>query len=269
MKTTITLIGCGNLGGAMLRGWLRNKVDASFIVLKPNELPADLNAANVTHVQTPDQAAPYLKKSEIVVLAVKPQIIEGITKSIAAFVPKNALVISVAAGRSLQSFENVFGKSQPIVRTIPNLGAQAGESITPAIANKNVGKDQHASAEKLLNAIGEVNWIKSEDLMHVAAAVTASGPGFLAYFMETLALAGVTNGLDEKTAEQYVRQMVIGTAASFKADKKLTSPQLRQNVTSPNGMTEAGLKIMRAKLPDLMQETINAAKKRSRELGKM
>ena len=85
--------------------------------------------------------------------------------------------------------------------------------------------------------------------------------------METLAQAAIAQGIDAVSAEQYARQMIIGSAAVLKADANLTSEQFRKRVTSPNGMTEAGLKILMAKLPDLMKETIEAAQRRSRELG--
>ena len=230
-------------------------------------MPDDLRGPNIMHVRASQDAAPYLRKANAIVLAVKPQIMDEVTKSIAPFTPKDVLILSVAAGRSIASFESIFGSQQPIVRSIPNLGAQANESMTPAIANKNVGEAQRDLAEKLLKSIGVIDWIKDEDLMHAAAAITASGPGFLAHFMETLAQAAIAQGIDAVSAEQYARQMIIGSAAVLKADANLTSEQFRKRVTSPNGMTEAGLKILMAKLPDLMKETIEAAQRRSRELG--
>ena len=166
---TIALIGCGNLGAAMLRGWLRSDMHADYVVLKPHDMPDDLRGPNIMHVRASQDAAPYLRKANAIVLAVKPQIMDEVTKSIAPFTPKDVLILSVAAGRSIASFESIFGSQQPIVRSIPNLGAQANESMTPAIANKNVGEAQRDLAEKLLKSIGVIDWIKDEDLMHAPA----------------------------------------------------------------------------------------------------
>lgn len=259
---TIALVGCGNLGGAMLRGWLKAGVKASFLVVSPR---GGKKNARVTHLKNPDKR---LLKAAAVILAVKPQIMGEVCASLKPFIAPDALVLSVAAGRSIKSFESIFGKNQPIVRCIPNLGAQAGKSMTPAIASKQVRGERKKLAETILKSIGEIDWLKSEDMMHAASAVTASGPGFLAHYMEAMVKAAQEAGFDARTAEKYVRQMVIGSAAAFESDPGLSPAQLRERVTSPNGMTEAGLKIMMAEMPRLARETLKAAEKRCRELGR-
>ena len=264
----IALIGCGNLGGAMLRGWRASNLSYDYAILKPNAMPADLQAPDITHLRTPEAIAPYLARASAVILAVKPQIMNEVTTSLAPFMPKNVLIVSIAAGRSIASFEAVFGPQQPVIRTIPNLGAQARQSITPCVHNANVTPDQKKIGEQLLRAIGEVDWISNEDLMHAAAALTASGPGFLAHFMETLEGAARDAGFDEATAQKYIVHMVAGTAAYLKINPGLTTTRLREQVTSPKGMTAAGLEIMMAAQPRLTLDTIRAATAKSRDLGK-
>jgi pyrroline-5-carboxylate reductase len=263
----ISLIGCGNLGGAMLRGWLASQLPYHYAVLKPNDMPPDLRLPIITHMRTPSDIAPFLACSSAVILAVKPQIMDSVTQSLAPFMPKDVLILSIAAGRSIASFETVFGSQQPVIRTIPNLGAQARQSITPCVHNTNVNGSHKNLGEQLLGAIGSFDWIANEDLMHAAAALTASGPGFLAHFMETLEAAAHDAGFDKATSQKYIVDMVAGTAAYLKANPGLSTARLREQVTSPKGMTAAGLEIMMAEQPRLTLDTIRAATAKSRDLG--
>jgi pyrroline-5-carboxylate reductase len=265
----ITLIGCGNLGGAMLRRWIKSDIAGGYAVLKPNPLPPDLQKPNVMHIQTPELAAPYIGKSDVVVMAVKPQIMAGAAQSIAPFVRKDTLILSVAAGWDVARFEAIFGPAQPVIRALPNLGAQIGKSITPVFANKNVSDRHKDLTEILLKSIGAVEWINDEDLMHAISAITASGPAFLALFMEALMDDGINAGIDPKTAEIYARHMVIGTASIFETHPDITPAQLRERVSSPGGMTLAGLAEMNPDLPRIINNAIKAAATRSRELGKV
>lgn len=262
----ITLVGCGNMGGAMLKGWLAAKIDARFLVIDPHDHSAKYpDARNVTFTETPDDR---VKNSDTIILAVKPQLMDAACAAIKSYISPNALIISVAAGRAIASFENTFGASQPIVRSMPNLPAAIGKGMTAAIGNKNVTADQKSRADLLLRAAGDVAWINDEELMHAVTATSGSGPGYIFYMIEALANAAEKTGLDKDLAIHLARQTIIGSAALADANPDITAETLRKNVTSPNGTTEAGLKIlMDGKMQEIFDKALAAAQKRSRELG--
>lgn len=265
---TVTLVGCGNLGSAMLRGWVGKNLNANYLVIKPNALPHDLQGnARIRHAVSPEGFPEMLGKSDVVVMAVKPQIMDNVASAIQPFVPQDALVLSVAAGRSIESFENIFGAQQPIVRSMPNLAASVQESMTVAVSNRHVQGDQQELANNLLSCIGKVHWTNDENLMHLATALVGSGPGFVAHVLEAFTSAAEEMGFAPEESAFLARQMLIGTAAYLKANPELTATEMRKKVTSPNGTTAAGLAVLMQKLPDLVARTLEAASNRSMELG--
>ena len=178
------------------------------------------------------------------------------------------MFVSVAAGKPLAFFEKHLGAGAKIIRSMPNTPAAVGKAITVAVANKNVSGADRDQAAKLLSAIGDVVWVEKESLLNPVTALSGSGPAYVFLLIETLTKAGIHIGLEAGMAEKLARQTVIGSAALAEVD---TSPaaQLRQNVTSPGGTTEAALKTLMAHpgIQELFNNALKAAAKRAEELS--
>lgn len=266
----ILLVGCGKMGGAMLRGWLSRGIDAAGVrVVEPFDEAAGAlrDELGVTVVSNAD-ALDAEFSPDIVVFAVKPQGMDEIVPAYAGALTNDAVVLSIAAGRNIGFFENHLGKDVAVVRTMPNTPAAVGRGITAACANGNVSDDQRAECGALLEAIGEVVWVADEALIDPVTAVSGSGPAYVFLMIECLARAGEAQGLPADTAEKLARATVAGSGelARLSADSAET---LRVNVTSPGGTTAAALDVLMAEdgLSDLMDKAVEAATKRSRELA--
>lgn len=257
--TAITLIGCGKMGSAMVRGWVSSKIAEKIYVIEPSGLPGDLQ--NMDIVELVEQTEP----SDIIVLAVKPQMMDAVCKTLD---PQNATILSIAAGQKIANFEKHFGASHPIIRAMPNTPAAIGEGITVAVANRNVSAQSKTIAARLLKSIGQVEWIDDESLMDAVTALSGSGPAYVFYLIDVLAKAGEASGLPADFAMKLARQTVIGSAALAAADADTTAETLRKNVTSPGGTTEAALKVlMDGRMQDIFREALAAATARSKELS--
>jgi len=205
----------------------------------------------------------------VVVLAVKPQIMDVVLPSVQSFVRPATVFLSVAAGKTIDYFEAALGRDAIIVRTIPNTPAAVSRGITAAYANSNVSPAQKEQCDQLLRAIGEVVWVDVEDHIDVATGVSGSGPAYVFHMAECLAQAGVAAGLPQDIALKLARATVSG-AGELMYQSPLEPGKLRENVTSPNGTTAAALEILRdsGDLADLMTRAVAAAANRSRELAK-
>jgi pyrroline-5-carboxylate reductase len=258
--TIVTLVGCGKMGSAMVRGWVASKVADKIYVIEPSGLPGDLQ--NMDIVELVEQTVP----SDIIVLAVKPQMMDAVCQTLD---PGSATILSIAAGQKIANFEKHFGDAQPVIRSMPNTPAAIGEGMTVAVANKNVTPAIRKIADDLLRATGQVEWIDNEELMDAVTALSGSGPAYVFYLIETLAKAGESVGLTTGFAMTLARQTVIGSAALAADDSETPAAILRKNVTSPGGTTEAALNVlMDGRMQDLFSEALAAATARSKELSK-
>ena len=222
------------------------------------------------HIVCTDKACDYAHDGfSVVVLAVKPQIMDAVLPGVKPFMHPSTVFLSVAAGKTIDSFEAGLGRDASVVRTIPNTPAAVGRGITAAYANAHVSPEQKQQCDQLLRAIGAVVWVEGEDLIDVATGVSGSGPAYVFYMAECLAQAGVAAGLPQDIAVKLARETVIG-AGELMHQSPLPPAQLRENVTSPNGTTAAALEILRdsGELAALMTRAVDAAANRSRALAK-
>jgi len=201
-------------------------------------------------------------------VAVKPQVMEDVFPAVAPLAGANTVVLSVAAGKTIASFERHLGPDRAVIRTIPNTPAAVRRGITVCVANAHVSERQREVASALLSAIGEVGWVEDEALIDVATAVSGSGPAYVFWLTECLAKAGEAAGLDKALAERLARATVSGSGELMHRSD-LAASTLRENVTSPNGTTYAALQVLMADdgLAPLMQRAVDAAMRRSRELA--
>ncbi len=258
----LVLLGCGKMGSAMLQGWLEGGMaPGSVHVIDPK--PSDwLRAAGVhLNAELPDAPA-------IVLIAVKPQMMGDALPSIAAMGGGETVFLSVAAGTPISAFEAAFGADSPIIRAMPNTPAAVGRGITAIIGNARSTEAHLALAETLLAAVGQVVRLDHEDQMDAVTGLSGSGPAYVFYMIESLAAAGEAQGLDADLAMHLAKATVAG--AGMLAETAAEPPdELRRNVTSPNGTTEAGLEVLmdaeNGLLP-LMERTVTAAAGRARAL---
>lgn len=269
MPHTITLIGCGKMGGAMLRGWLNSDIDAHYNVVEPYGAPDTGGHDNkVTYAADAQDIKDDIAKSDCLILAVKPQVMGDICAALKPIITQNCLILSVAAGQTIQNFETYFGADQPIIRVMPNTPAAIGKGMSAACPNAHPNEAQKALTTQLLECSGKVEWIADENLMNAVTAVSGSGPAYIFYLIEALASAGENAGLSADTAMALARQTVIGSAALADTDADTPASKLRENVTSPNGTTQAALDVlMDGRMQDIFNEALMAAKTRGEELA--
>jgi pyrroline-5-carboxylate reductase len=265
---TLVLVGAGKMGGAMLEGWLKGGADASRIVALDPAPPSDTKAL-LDHWGVrlnPDVAT--ISDAEVVVIAVKPQLMEGVLPGVVTLGASKPLILSVAAGKTIASFERHFGSDAAVIRTIPNTPAAVGRGITAMAANGNVSPSQLAMARTLLEAVGEVVTVENEAMIDAVTAVSGSGPAYVFYLTECLAAAGEKVGLPKDLAMQLARATVAG-AGELMRQSGTEAAVLRQNVTSPKGTTYEALQVLMAEdgMQPLFDRAIAAATRRSRELA--
>ncbi len=261
----LLLIGCGKMGGAILKGLRANpaKAPEEIIVVDP-QAPA---IPGVTVLGGLSEVASF--PHGVVVLAVKPGLIPAVLESLRRFVNAEVLFISIAAGVGLATLEAGLGGSASVVRAMPNTPAAVLQGMTAAAAGRCVSMGQRETCDRFLRAVGDVAWLDDEALIDVATALSGSGPAYFFRLAEALAKAGEAAGLPGPIAKQLARRTLEG-AGALAATSAETLADLRTNVTSPSGTTAAGLAVMDEgdAMDRLAQAVVNAAASRSRELGK-
>lgn len=259
----IVLLGCGKMGSAMLAGWLERGLDPAAVhVRDPN--PSDWLRGRGVAINGPLPEAPA-----VLLVAVKPQMMDEALPDAATFGGGDTMVVSVAAGTPLSRFEAVFGAATPIVRAMPNTPAAVGRGITALIGNAAVAEAQMATAERLLSAVGQTVRLENEAQMNAVTAVSGSGPAYVFHLIETLAAAGEAEGLPADLAMTLARA-TVGGAGQLAETAEEDPGQLRVNVTSPNGTTQAALEVLmdaETGFPALLRRAVKAAADRSRELA--
>jgi len=266
---THLVVGAGKMGGALLKGWIASKAITpnQLIILDPHPGEAAQAAikAGALHLTN---SSNKLKHIKYLLLAIKPQMFSKLAPAIAEELSDDALIISILAGTSLTSLQDVF-KTQSLIRAMPNTPAAIGKGITAYTKGPNVSAAQTQMTETLLAAGGKVHHVANEHLIDVVTAVSGSGPAYVFHMVEALEAAAIKIGLPEDLAPDFARQTIIGAAGLLESSDEPAS-QLRQNVTSPNGTTQAALDVLMGLegLPPLMRETVQAALRRAKELAK-
>ncbi|MEO1734068.1 MAG: pyrroline-5-carboxylate reductase [Pseudomonadota bacterium] len=259
----LVLLGCGKMGSAMLSGWLDSGLSASSVtILDP--FPSEWLRSTGVHINTdlPDSPA-------IVIVAVKPQMMAQALPQLKRLGNADTLFVSVAAGTPISAFEEMLGAITPVVRAMPNTPAAVGKGITALIGNDHATETHVNLAEGLLQAVGATVRLQDEGQMDAVTGVSGSGPAYVFHLIETLAEAGVEQGLDPDLAMSLAKATVAGAGVLAEASDD-TPEQLRINVTSPNGTTQAALEVLMDRetgLPPLMVRAVAAATDRSKELS--
>jgi len=259
----LLLLGCGKMGGAMLRGWLAAGLSPACVeVIDPEPAPWLGALADDGLGLNPETPRP----ATVALLAVKPQMMGEAAPRLAPMAGRGTLFISIAAGTPIARFEDIFGAEAPIIRAMPNTPAAVGRGISAIVGNAAATEGHLAMAEALLAAIGQTARLESEAQMDAVTGLSGSGPAYVFHMIEAMAAAGEAAGLAPNLAMRLARATVTGAGALADASEE-TAEELRVNVTSPGGTTAAGLDVLMAELPDLMRRTVAAAAARGRALS--
>ncbi|MCB1444136.1 MAG: pyrroline-5-carboxylate reductase [Methyloceanibacter sp.] len=264
----LLLVGAGKMGGALLEGWLKQGLDPKKIfVREPSPSPA-MDALAERHGIAASANPKLPEAPAVVVLAVKPDQAETVLTDIAASIGPGTVVLSIAAGRTLESLARALPPKSAVVRAMPNTPASVGAGITVCVANPHVSRAQRDECDALLAAVGAVEWVEDEALIDAVTAVSGSGPAYVFHLAECLEQAGIEAGLSPDLAARLARATVSGAGALLK-QSELDAATLRANVTSPKGTTAAALDVLMGNdaLTNLMTRAVAAAAKRSRELS--
>lgn len=263
----LVLLGCGKMGSALLQGWLGQGLSpASVWVLDPH--PSDWVqglAAQGLHLNSDLPSRPA-----IVLVAVKPQMMAEALPRLTPLGGGLTLFVSIAAGTPIAFYERVLGAQTPVIRAMPNTPAAVARGITAITGNARATEADLALAETLLAAVGQTVRLEGEHQMDAVTAVSGSGPAYVFHLIETLAAAGVAEGLPPALAMQLAKATVAG-AGHLAMEATEDPAQLRINVTSPAGTTAAALAVLmdpETGFPALLPRAVHAAAERGRELGK-
>ncbi|WP_426956580.1 pyrroline-5-carboxylate reductase [Muricoccus radiodurans] len=260
----VLLVGCGKMGGALLKGWLAHGI-LRAVVVEPATV-ATKEFAGRAEVVPDAERLPADFTPAAVILAIKPQEMANVLPAYARFA-KNAVFVSIMAGRTISVMDALLGGAS-VVRAMPNTPAAIGQGFTVAVAGRAVSADQKALADRLLAATGEVAWVEGESLLDPVTAVSGGGPAYVFLLAELLEKAAVDQGVPQDLARRMARATVAGSGALLAASPE-DAGALRQAVTSPKGTTERALAVLMDKeaWPKLVPEAIDAATHRSRELA--
>lgn len=264
----IVLVGCGNMGFALLEGWLdRAGIPAAQIhVVEPAESLRHRAAARGATVYDDAAGLPAALRPRAVIIAVKPQVVGSMLGAYRRF-RDTSVFVSIAAGVPISTFENTLGNAA-IVRAMPNMPASIGMGVIAAFGSTHIDDNQTGFVTDLLAAVGSVHWLAEERLVDAATAISGSGPAYLFHFIECLTDAGIAVGLPAGTALALAKQ-TVGGAAALASTSAFSPAELRRQVTSPNGTTAAALDVLTSEpsLADLVKRAAAAAHRRALELA--
>jgi len=268
MNKNITFIGAGNMASAIIGGLIENGYAANNISAADPYAPQLEKLAEQFAIQTSQDNKQAIANADVIVLAVKPQAMQSVCEGLQQTInERGALIISIAAGITVDMFENWLGNEIKLVRCMPNTPALVQTGATGIYANAKVNDDDKSFTETLLAAIGIANWVESECLLDAVTALSGSGPAYYFLMMEAMIDAGEKLGLDRKTAEQLCLQTALG-AAKMAISSEDDVAELRRKVTSPNGTTEAAINSFEASgFRNSVDQALSAADARSKSLA--
>ena len=259
----IAFIGGGNMAFALATGILRAARDRSVVVSDP--LPEQLARFADTPVRTTPDNTEAVAGASVIVLAVKPQVMEGVARELAGVINPGQLIVSIAAGVTVSALRAWLGSSA-IVRCMPNTPALVGKGVTGLYADAGVSEAQRGEAEELLRAVGDAVWFEQEGELDAVTALSGSGPAYFFAVIEALIEGGVELGLKRDIAHRLVTGTAIGAAAMIGPQDD--PGELRVRVTSPGGTTERALSVLASGgVAHTLRQAVHGAWQRSRELS--
>jgi pyrroline-5-carboxylate reductase len=266
----ICILGTGNMGEALVSGLISSASSKPQNIICTDVREAKLNEIREKYsVQTSADNLEAVAKSEIVIYAVKPQIMAAVLKETAEKLDMSKLIISIAAGVPMQAIESFLNKELRLIRVMPNIAAAVKEAATAVAAGKHASEEDIKLAMTIFNSIGKTVFIPENYLMDAITGLSGSGPAYIFLVVEAMADAGVKVGLSRQEAFFLSAQTVLG-AAKMLIETREHPGQLRDRVTSPGGTAIAGLATLEeGGLRTTLINAVEVATNRSRELGEM
>ncbi|UTW06214.1 pyrroline-5-carboxylate reductase [Pseudomonas benzenivorans] len=262
----IAFIGAGNMAASLIGGLRAQGVEAGAIRASDHGAEQRAKITAEHGIETFAANAEAVAGAEVIVLAVKPQVMKDVCLDLAAHLGEGQLIVSVAAGITSASLEGWLGP-RAIVRCMPNTPALLRQGVSGLYANARVSATQRQQAEQLLGAVGLALWLDEERLIDAVTAVSGSGPAYFFLLIEAMTAAGEKLGLPRETAAQLTQYTALG-AAQMAVASDVDAAELRRRVTSPAGTTEAAIKTFQAGgFEALVEQALNAAARRSAELA--
>lgn len=265
---TIAFIGAGNMASSIIGGLTASGHAADAIRAADVSQESLDRLTRVAPVSTGTDNATAAAGADVIILAVKPQVMAEVCASIApAVADGQPLLVSIAAGVPIASYQRWLGAPAPIVRCMPNTPSLLGCGASGLFASPEVSAQQRGRAQAIMDAVGTSVWVESEELLHAVTAVSGSGPAHFFLFMESLVEAGEQLGLDRDTATALVQQTCLG-AARMALESGVPLDELRRRVTSPGGTTERAVASFEAQaLRDIVSRALADCSARSQELS--
>ena len=272
-ELTILLIGCGNMGSSLLKGIVKSdNFNGTVDVIEPavqDSLIEEFKKSKVNFYSDIKENKDTIKYN-LIIVATKPNICEEIFNGLKnnLIINDKTLIVSILAGIRINKIEEIVG-SVPIIRAMPNIAASVLEGMTALIGNKKITNKDILNIDLIFELIGEKIWLENEIQMDSFTAISGSGPAYFFFFTECLKNIAIEEGFTEDIANKISKQIIIGSGKLVK-DSGIDPKELRENVTSPNGTTEAALKILignETGLLDKLRQAILEAKKRSKEIS--
>ena len=265
LNQNICFIGGGNMAQALIGGLLSRGLPTTRITVS-DPVEQIRHILEEKNIQTTTDNVDAIKNADVVVLAVKPQVLATVLQPLKGLL-SDKLVISIIAGAEIQTISDLIGGSQRIVRVMPNTPALVQTGAHGIYASEAVNAQDRELTSQILAATGLTIWVDNEAQIDAVTAVSGSGPAYFFYLMESMIRAGKNLGLDEKVATALTLQTALG-AAQMAITSSNSPSELRKNVTSPNGTTQAALEVFdRAQISQNIQAALAAAQKRSQELA--
>lgn len=265
---TLAFIGGGNMASALINGLIEDgTAPQNILVAEPDEKRREQLAARFG-VRTVDDNSNAAAQADILILAVKPQVLKAVATALApALIQKKPLCLSIAAGIRQASLQRWLGDGIPVVRVMPNTPAMIKAGASGMYAPDSINEAQRSEAEHIMRATGIALWLEDENQMDALTAVSGSGPAYFFLFMEAMEKSAATLGLPEKTAHLLVLQTALG-AARMALESVTDLQDLRRSVTSPGGTTEQAINVFQSQgLEQLVDKALTAARDRSIELS--
>ena len=267
MSLQIAFIGAGNMATSIIGGLIDQGHDPTLIRVGDPDQDSLVRLQSTFDVHCHASNSEAIADADVVILAVKPQVMGQVIEDIRAAVAK-ALVVSIAAGITIASMEKGLGDKTPIVRCMPNTPALLRTGATAMYANSAATEANRTLTQHIFNAVGNTCWVDSEELLDAVTALSGSGPAYFFLFMESMIAAGETLGLDPETSRALAVQTCAG-AARMAAEGNDDLAELRRRVTSPGGTTERAMRCFEdANLRDIVAKAMQSAWERAREMSR-
>jgi pyrroline-5-carboxylate reductase len=266
----VAFIGAGNMNASIINGLIKQGVDAQSIIVSNPSAEKRLTLAESLGIKQTASNLEAARFADFIVLGVKPHFISDVCQEISQSIDiSSKCFLSVAAGCNVAQMKKALGENAAIIRTMPNTPSQIGLGMTGLFACPSVSKEQCDYADKLLTAAGETVWLDKEEQIDAITSVSGSGPAYFFLFMEAMQQQAKAAGFSEAVSRKLVQQTALGAANMVVCNAELEISELRKNVTSKGGTTQAALTtLIDGGLTPLVGRAMQAALNRAQEIAK-